>query len=81
MVPPKFVRQIEQGCLRALKAQVRSERLEQWKNYKYESALTEPQQLADGGRSDPALRNAIKPALSLQSCVMLTNLRNDNISA
>ena len=35
-----------------------------------------PQQLADGGRSDPALRNAIKPALSLQSCVMLTNLRN-----
>jgi hypothetical protein len=31
IMPPKFVRQIEQGCPRALKAQVRSERMEQWK--------------------------------------------------
>ena len=40
-VPPKSV--IEQGChrQRALKAQVRSERMEQWKSLKYEMALTE----------------------------------------
>ena len=41
MVPPKFVLQIEQGRLRALKAQVCSERMEQWKCRKYETALTE----------------------------------------
>ena len=41
MVPPKFVRQIEQECRRALKAEVRSERMEQWKSLKYETALTE----------------------------------------
>ncbi len=41
MVPPKYVRQIEQGCHRALKAKVRSERMEQWKSLKYETALTE----------------------------------------
>ncbi len=46
MVPPKFVRQIEQGCRRALKprcaarAEVRSERMEQWKSLRYETALT-----------------------------------------
>ena len=42
MVPPKFVRQIEQGRHRALKAQVRrSERVEQWESLKRETALTE----------------------------------------
>ncbi len=41
MVPPKFVRGIEQGCHRVLMAQVRSERMEQWTSLKYEAALTE----------------------------------------
>ena len=40
MVPPRSLRQIEPGCLRALKAQERSERMEQWKSLKYETALT-----------------------------------------
>ena len=38
-------------------------------------------ELADVGWSDPTLRNVIKPALSLQFCVMLANLRNDTKSA
>ena len=41
MVPPKSVRQIEPGCRRALKAEVCSERMEQWKSLKYETVLTE----------------------------------------
>ena len=41
MVPPKFVCQIEQRCHRALKAQVSSERMEQWKSLEYETALTD----------------------------------------
>ena len=43
MVPPKLVRQIEQECRRALKAEVRSERMEQpeWESLKYETVLTE----------------------------------------
>ncbi len=38
IVPPKFVRQIEQARSRP---QVRSERMEQWKGLKHETALTE----------------------------------------
>ncbi len=37
----KFVLQIEQGCNRALRAQVRSERMSQWNRLNYETALTE----------------------------------------
>ena len=42
MVPPTFARQIEPACNRALKAQLPSERMEQWRNLQYETALTEP---------------------------------------
>ncbi len=41
IVQPKFVVQIEQRCHRELKAQVFSERMEQWKSLKYETALKE----------------------------------------
>jgi hypothetical protein len=40
IMPPRFVCQIEQGCHRALKAKVQSERMEQWKCLNYETALT-----------------------------------------
>ncbi len=70
MVPPKFVRQIEQGCHSTLKAQVRRERMEQWKSLKYETVLTEQTfealrrcvRHATGVKSDRGMRRAIAHA-------------------